>query len=230
MLCQLGHNPSHTLSPPPPSTSSDNAHSSQPIPNVREEDLVDPLTSNYTDFSVFLAADKLMQLSGKSKGESSSHKAQKLSAMNGIVKQSKLIKKENPTSNDALNSDTSLLEHVNGTTLQTARESNRIVGSNRDRIRGEAESDSSKMEVDNHVDALVEERKDSSESSKDRVNGVEEKELNVKEENREGGVSDGVLSTEEEMEVGGDKESESGIEEEGERHSQRYEPGFGKTR
>ena len=228
MLCQLGHNPSHTLSPPPPTTSSDNAHSSRPIPNVREDDLVDPLTSNYTDFSVFLAADKLMQLSGKSKGESSSHKAQKLSAMNGIVKQSKLIKKENPSSNDALNSDTSLLEHVNGTTLQTTGGSNRLVGSNRDRIRGDAESDSSKMEVDNHVDALVEERKDSSESSKDCVNGVEEKELNVKEE-REGGVSDGVLSTQEEMEVGGGKESESGNEE-GERHSQRYEPGFGKIR
>ena len=87
MLCQLGHKDNHdiTPSPPPPLNalpSDDNSHPSQ---RSSQDNTSDTLDSDFTDFSIFLAADKLMQLSGRSKGRSSI--VHHLQQLNGVVKQ-----------------------------------------------------------------------------------------------------------------------------------------------
>ena len=86
VLCQLGD---HTHSPPSPVPMSlHNSHLSPSQSDSTNDSSDNLLDTNFTDFSVFLAADKLMQLSGRGKNSSnSSHNIQKLISLNGITKQ-----------------------------------------------------------------------------------------------------------------------------------------------
>lgn len=94
--------------------SRDNSHSdSSPSQSNSTNDSSDTLLgTNFTDFSVFLAADKLMQLSGRGKGSSnSSHKIQKLISLNGIAKQpTQRVTSDIPSDIDSNSVDESSME------------------------------------------------------------------------------------------------------------------------
>ena len=255
VLCRLGDKPDHTHAPP---SSSDHNPSSRPLHDTITVDQSDPLESNYTDFSVFLAADKLMQLSGRhDRGERSSQKAHKIASMNGIVKQSALIKKENPSSDCELHFDASTPKHdlINGTvTSRMFCEPADLDETRREGTKNDSDSGESKMEVhvggdgltdvasksetlfENHDGASLEEGKRLYVSSKDGANDVGGEMMSVngglvKEKEEKEGVSDGELLAEDKMEVCGDERSES-EDEEGEKRPlvRGYEPNFGKIR